>query len=350
MTAAATQWRDSGGYLYLMTNTVRHAMGDDLRELRIGISTAISRMWQGRSGQSLMRTIQKKHHIRAIEVTYGTNGYHPHVHTLLFLDRELTDTDRTELATRWQDAVGDKLGPRYVPDSEHGTRIDESHRTDYIAKLGLEVAAITTKTAKNGNRTMWTVGQDAANGCKDSGAVWARYVRDMFGCRQLFWSKGAKKYFGIKRITDEQIAAESIDVGEPLGVASVLAQWEGRSWDAQAKQNPFWLTRVVAQALEGTASLASLPGQDAQTPEGHVPTKQVDLHPMPWRRNTSTEAFEAPRPSNLPNPEREAWRKHCLLAGHDPDNPPEHYSAPLPVAEYGPEYLDRMFNSAVCSA
>jgi hypothetical protein len=226
----------------------------------------------------MMARIQKRHHIRSIEVTYGENGYHPHVHTLLFLDRELTDTDKSAFAESWKRAVEQELGPRYVPDDEHGTTIDESYRTDYIAKLGLEVAAITTKSAKNGNRTMWTVAADAAGGDKESGAVWARYVRDMFGCRQLFWSKGAKQYFRIQRMTDEQIASDGLAEGTPLGVACVLAQWQGHQWDSQTRANPYWLTEVVTKTLQGAASLAELPGQDVTTPEGHVPIKRYPMN------------------------------------------------------------------------
>jgi hypothetical protein len=352
VTSAATQWRDSGGFLYLMTNTLRHAWDDDLRVLRTHLSKATSRMWQGRAGQSLMARIQKKHHIRSIEVTHGENGYHPHVHMLLFMDRELQDSDKQEFADRWKQSVDLELGSRYVPDDEHGTTIDESHRTDYITKLGLEVAAITTKLAKNGNRMMWTVAADAADGDKQSGAIWARYVRDMFGCRQLFWSKGAKREFGIKQVSDADIAAESIETGEPLGVASVLVQWQGLSWDAQARRNPLWLTQVVTKALEGPAAMATLPGQDESTPEGHIPIKREPLHPVAWRRDTSKDALELPESDwqSRASPEREKWRKHCLTIGLDPDNPPEHYRDVASVPGYGPEYLGRLFDSAVGSA
>jgi hypothetical protein len=335
-----------------MTNTLRHGWADDLFVLRTALSKATSRMWQGRAGQSLMRRIQKRHHIRSIEVTHGENGYHPHVHTLLFLDRELDAADKLDLAERWKHGVEQELGSRYVPDDEHGTTIDESHRTDYIAKLGLEVAAITSKRAKNGNRTMWAVAADAAEGDKASGAIWSAYVRAMFGCRQLFWSKGAKREFGIKHLTDEQIAAETIDAGEPLGVASVLAQWEGTSWDKQAKSNPYWLTHVVTQALQGPAAMATLPGQDATTPEGHVPMQQPQLHPVAWRRDRSKDDPAAAESawSSKPNYEREAWRRRCLLLGNDPDNPPEHYREVPSVPGYGPEYLSRMLDSTVGSA
>jgi hypothetical protein len=309
-------------------------------------------MWQGRSGQQLMGTIKKVHHIRSIEVTHGENGYHPHVHTLLFLDRELTDVDRRELAERWQDSVQAEIGSRYVPDDEHGTTIDESHRTDYIAKLGLEVAAITTKSAKNGNRTMWTVANDAANGEKESAAIWSRYVRDMFGCRQLFWSKGAKKAFGINRMTDEQIVQDVIEVGEPLGVATVLAQWQGKAWDVEVKNNPYWLTKVVSSIVEGAASMAQLPGQDASTPEGHIPMQGAPLHPVPWRRDQQPKpSLAEPKPrTEQVSAEREAWRQYCRDRGDNPDFLPDSYREVPSVSNFGPEYLTQVLQSPVSLA
>ena len=261
-----------------MTNTIRHAWTDDLKVLRTGLSKAFSGMWAGRKGHALKQRIKKVHHIRSIEVTYGQNGFHPHVHTLLLLDHELTEDDKKVLADTWSDAIARELGAGYAPDEQHGTTIDESHRTDYIAKLGLEVAAITSKEAKNGNRTMWAVAADAASGDIESAVIWSKYVRAMFGCRQLFWSKGAKQAFRIQRMTDEQIASDGLAEGEPLGVATVLAQWAGGSWDSQARGDKFWFTRVVAEALRGTSSLAELPGQEAITPHGYVAVKRYPLN------------------------------------------------------------------------
>jgi hypothetical protein len=336
----------------MMTNTLRHAWGDDLQLLRTGLSKSVSRMWQGRAGQALMQRIRKVHHIRSIEVTHGENGFHPHVHTLLFLDRELTDVDRVELGERWQDAVSLELGSRYSPDTEHGTTIDDSHRTDYITKLGLEVAAITTKSAKNGNRTMWTVAADAAAGDKASAAIWSQYVRAMFGCRQLFWSKGAKQAFGINRMTDEELVQDVIDVGEPLGVATVLAQWQGKAWDDQVKRNPFWLTRVVSETVQGAAAMAELPGQDPATPEGHVPLQGLPLHPVPWRRD------QKPKPKLPVGPvsdegaeqvsaQRTEWLQWCREHNY-PDIPiNSEYKTVESVSNFGPEYLTQVLQAPV---
>jgi hypothetical protein len=271
---------------------------------------------------------------------------------LLFLDRELTDVDKRELAERWQDSVQAELGSRYVPDDAHGTTIDESHRTDYIAKLGLEVAAITTKSAKNGNRTMWTVAADAADGDKESAAIWSRYVRDMFGCRQLFWSKGAKKAFGIKRLTDEEIATESLDGGEPLGVATVLAQWQGKNWDAEVKRNPYWLTKVVTQTLQGASAMIALPGQDPTTPEGHIPVQGLPLHPVPWRRD------QQPKPKLICKPagdegaeqvsaQRTEWLQWCREHNYPVVPINSEYKTVESVSNFGPEYLTQVLQSPV---
>jgi hypothetical protein len=231
-------------------------------------------MWQGRAGQVLTAAIGRKHHVRALETTHGSNGFHPHVHAILFVDKELGENERKLLAEAWSHQVSMHLGSRYAPNDAHGTRLDASHRSDYIAKLGLELSAITSKQAKNGNRTMWQVAQAAANGDGPSQGIWRRYARDMKHCRQLCWSKGAKLALGVKRISDRQIADDGIPIGQPIGVAHVLAQWQGQNWDKQARQDRYWLTRVISTSIQGAASIATLPGQDVDTPPGIVAIKR----------------------------------------------------------------------------
>jgi len=321
ITAATTQWRDSGGYVYMVTCTLAHEWTDDLKVLRQGLGKAWSAVWQGREGQARVARLRKVHHVRAIEVTHGQNGFHPHIHALLFLDKELTDDDRQELSNAFRDSVSKLCGPKYSPNVEHGCRVDDSHRTDYIAKLGLEIAAITNKSGKNGNRTMWQVASDAANGDADSSRIWYMFVRAMFGARQLCWSKGARRYFGLHKLTDEQIASDEIPIDEPLGVAVTLAQWDGQSWDANASRDKYWTSKVIEQSLRGAAGLVMLPGQGtAPLQPGHVPRKREKLKPIAWRRDTSKHAFEL-TPEMLAKREQEGqsirqqWRDYCFANG-----------------------------------
>ena len=72
----------------LVTLTVPHALGDDVAYIVDRMSSAWTRLWQGRRGQELRLTLGIWGHIRALEVTHGANGFHPHFHALVFFHPE----------------------------------------------------------------------------------------------------------------------------------------------------------------------------------------------------------------------------------------------------------------------
>lgn len=317
---AIRMWTDSGGFVYMATMTVAHAFGEALKPMREGLAKSWSAMFKGRAGQALVNRIQKRHHIRALEVTHGQNGYHPHIHTLLFLDRELDDDDKRYIAERWKHLVETYLGSAFVPDDEHGCRIEHSHSDSYITKLGLEVSGI-TKRAKHGNRTMWQVAEDAANGDVESQRIWRDYVEEMLGTRMLCWSQGAKKYFYIGELTDEQLAQQAeTKPEEDTGVVTTLATWWGRHWDNMTRE-PFWYTRLMVAANEGIGAIVELSEQErVRAVPGCVEKKQEPLHPLPWRRQTSKEAFEVDDTARnaAAYAEREAFSRWLVEHGGKP--------------------------------
>ena len=270
ITTATRAWREQGGFVYMMTNTVRHSMGDELKWMRTRMSKAFSQLWNGRAGKSRVARMGKKHHIRRVEVTTGENGFHPHVHTLLFVDRQMTDEMKQELRDAWKDAVELRMGSDYVPNDERGTTVELSSLDAYISKLGLELSDMTTKKAKGTSRSMWQVAQDAADGDMQSAGIWSKYAKAMLGCRSLCWSPGARKYFRLARITDERLAElNSLADGEPSGVATCLARWENEEWKRQAKAR-YWLLEVVTATAAGASAIAALPGQIENVPRGAV--------------------------------------------------------------------------------
>lgn len=275
VTTAVAQAVAAGMFVYMATFTIRHGVDDDPKVLRTALSQSFSRMFAGRKGKDRKERIGKLHHIRNIESTWGReSGFHPHIHTILFLSKALSEADCADLRDAWIHSVSitNGFGPGNTPDLEHAVRIDECHRSEYISKLGLEVAAVTGKAAKNGNSTMWEVANLAADGSPEHRTVWHKYVRAMKGCRQLVWSKGAKRAFRIKRIEDDEIAARDSALvdGEPIGVAITLARWEPEAWDGQVKHDAHWLTSIVESANAGTAKVIELPGQSAEPPGGFV--------------------------------------------------------------------------------
>jgi len=245
--------------LSMLTLTVRHAAGFELRKMRKGMSAAWRSLWQGRAGQARKRRWALAHFVRSLEVTHGANGWHPHYHVALFQTREHTEGDVDELREAWAAAVAKHLGAHYAPSWERGIDVRPLSQADYLTKLGLEVASITTKEPRQpGSRSAWQIAQAAARGEVDAVALWREYTEAMRGARQLFWSHGARRALDIgPERTDAELA--------PDGWGYVIAEWDAREWDTEARDR-FWLSRVQAAAALGDEQIKKLPGVASRAP------------------------------------------------------------------------------------
>lgn len=137
--------------------------------------------------------------IRAIEITHGENGWHPHVHFLL-RTTEWTEADRDALQARWEREVVRALGSECRPDDLHGLAWSEpfdakdaASRPRYLAKLGLEIVGI-AKEGRRSSRSTWAVARDAADGDSRSVALWREFLKASRGRRMLEMDERAAEY------------------------------------------------------------------------------------------------------------------------------------------------------------
>lgn len=214
---------------YMLSLTVRHGLGDQLKTVRKGVADAFKRVIRGKPWTKFRKRFGISGYIRALEVTHGSkHGWHPHIHALLLTDANLTEEQTalaTEwLATRWQKCVERSLGPEHRPNLSNGTDFSPCRVADYLSKLGLELTAPgRSKRAKNGNRTPMEIAYDFASELKrDDAELWHDYAESMFRARMLTWSRGLKKRF---RKTDEELV-EGEDA--ETFVAKLI---EGKRWD-----------------------------------------------------------------------------------------------------------------------
>jgi hypothetical protein len=164
--------------------------------------------------------------IRALEATVGANGWHPHLHVLLFTSRALNVAELDDLRAyylcRWSRSVV-RFGYR-EPTAEHGVTIVESHRDDYLAKMGLadELANGAIKEARSGSRTPLQVLADFADtGDAPDLDSWREWVLAMHGARQLTWSRGLRRRYAKEpEKTDAEIVVESGGDEEQVAVIS----------------------------------------------------------------------------------------------------------------------------------
>ena len=218
-----------GLQVFLVTLTIPHGIGDDVAALLDKMTKAWTRLWQGKAGMQLRNALGLFGHIRALEVTHGQNGFHPHFHALMFFHpQQTTLAGWGSLGPRWQKVCVRSGLP--MPDLQHGIKIDGgSKAANYVAKgvwgLESEVTKGHVKSGKNGSRTPFDLLRDFHRGDKAAGALWRVYVDAFAGRRQLHWSVGLKKLLTIAELSDEEIANKPEDERALLLASITDEQW-----------------------------------------------------------------------------------------------------------------------------
>lgn len=254
--------KSMGLHVKLLTLTVPHGIGDDLPTLLEQIRNAWRRTTTGRTGKDIRKLLGIKGTIRALEVTHGQNGFHPHLHVLLFLEQDATNACVQGLFTPlWQDACTKAGLPR--PSDAHGCRVDDgSYAAQYASKWGLEseLTKSHTKRGRNGSRTPWDflrafLGQ--SEGWQQDAHLFRTYAEAFKGQRQLYWSNGLRALLALgEEATDEEVAAVQEDN------ARMLAEITDEQWRAilrtkseaivldMAEEHPEALPVLLASILE----------------------------------------------------------------------------------------------------
>lgn len=200
----------------LMTLTFSHSKDEPLKVLLRKLKNAITMFFGGRQFKDLSKLCKIQYKVRSLEVTYGSNGWHPHFHILLLTH----DTDdlayayRDRLAKYWMHCCESK-GLK-SPSMKHGLDIrDGSYAEEYVAKWGLDYE-MTKGHVKRGRKESLSPFDLLQLSIEDQeifeklpSKLWQEFALSMKGARQLVWSRGLKKLVGIGEKSDEEIANET---------------------------------------------------------------------------------------------------------------------------------------------
>lgn len=279
--------RSRGWEVLFLTLTMRHNAAHSLSGLWDHLSTA----WGGlTTGKGQRAWAQDKDlygvagYLRLVEVTHGENGWHVHVHVLLFCDparASLLALGRNETAVRhgagFSDAEVTALGTSMFlrwreslnvrgirPSLRRGVDIrrvrSDDKIADYFAKqlyhlkgegsTAHDVSGSHGKEAKNGGRTPFGIlanlvqlertGEvDAAGSVERDLALWQTFEKASRGRRQLLWSRGfrADVLAGVEDLSDQDVVDEA-----PGGTE--VAQVDVAVWRQIAKK------RMICDLLE----------------------------------------------------------------------------------------------------
>lgn len=135
---------------WLATFTVRHSASDP-----VSLTRQVRHAWRYVLQSRAWQTFKSEHRcewIAAEEVTYGDNGFHPHIHALLMPRKPIVsygddwpefmqgETEAESLLRElWERAVRRKVGEQHAPDARHGVDMRPCDSSQYLTKLGLEL-------------------------------------------------------------------------------------------------------------------------------------------------------------------------------------------------------------------
>lgn len=210
----------------MLTLTLRHTWADDLTELRRLLTRAWSRFVRGKPWERFKLATGIVGFVRAIEVTHGRRGWHPHLHAMIAgspgwnLRRYAGMLAEVWLRRRWLASVraeGQRDGSKasHVPSWAHALKLSPI-RPGYLEKMGLELVLDRSKRGSHGNRTPWQIADDWRRCRRKRGArLWKTYAASMKGAKFLTWSRALRAWVGLgASVADSTIAA---DRGQPLG-------------------------------------------------------------------------------------------------------------------------------------
>lgn len=141
LSVAIAQAKRLGYHVALVTATLRHNPTDSLMGLIRGLKTAWNDVFSGRFYTYLKSDWGMVGKVVALETTYGLNGWHPHLHALVFFDIPLSSTQiehlRGLVADKWRYSLV-KTGHDATFENGIDVRTAESDIAAYIAKYGRE--------------------------------------------------------------------------------------------------------------------------------------------------------------------------------------------------------------------
>ena len=243
LAAAVSRWTASGGRVVMLTLTMRHKRQDRLDPLWAALGSA----WRSVTSGAVWQAEKAAHGVagwlRVVETTEGANGWHVHVHALLFVRDEVSDSAvaawKKSVFGRWSRALGRAgLRPASLAAQDMHLVVDADAAVgEYLAKgldFGNVVAMEFTQSAGKksraaaGGRTPWDILDSViATGDADDLDRWLEWEATSKGKRQLTWSQGLRELIGLGvEESDDELAAEELGSKDDNVILIPLDQWK----------------------------------------------------------------------------------------------------------------------------
>jgi hypothetical protein len=231
----------------LNTYTLQHYSNDKLEVILKALLEAYRALHAGEWWQNFCEEFGWIGSIKALEVTYGANGWHPHLHEICFVEPNLELEDFTrmhdQLAAQWRKVLQKQ---KCDASFQFGMTVKPTYSdvSEYIAKYGhdpvddtwsaaRELAKASSKRASADGKTPFQMLYDFGQGNKRAGELFIEYTIVFKGKQQLVWSNGLRKYMNF---TDPGLADDEAADQIPPG-AILLARLSQEQWRVILKKD-----------------------------------------------------------------------------------------------------------------
>jgi len=231
---AVDSWESRGNTVVMLTQTFPHYSNQSCKPLLAKFGEARTIQLKSKPWKKIKSTFGLVGFINRTEVTYGSNGWHIHCHTLLFFSGLVT-LSPGQVIPIWQTAC--LSSGLTAPSSAHGVKISTPQdMADYIAKQGKETsnwtieAEMTKGHTKRGGKEGKTP-FDLLRAYRDTKEekykrLFVEYSQAFKGKRQLYWSKGLRDLLAlVPEITDEEAANSQDELDEMFSMIDTAKLW-----------------------------------------------------------------------------------------------------------------------------
>jgi len=231
--------REDDHEILFLTLTAPHDFGQDCAELMDTISGAYSSVFSGRPYRRDREAHGIAHSIRTWDATHGANGWHPHIHAILFVTRETNTVELEELENsfyaRWARAL-EARGSR-TPSRAHGIKLEKVRSADeiagYVMKIEDSSSRVAMELTRGDLKTGWAGGGGKTplevlatfrnTGDFDELELWHEWEKATKGRQFSRWSSGAKEAMGLDELDDQELA--DAEVGGELLYELSSVEW-----------------------------------------------------------------------------------------------------------------------------
>ena len=219
-----------------LTLTTQHAHGEALAD----IWGSVQDSWAYITAHSRYRKIRDKlgiGFVRTVEVMHGRNGWHPHLHVLLFVETPVDPFDTPDeyrsIAQVFHDLWVRRMESKHCRSVRSSVGVDlRPVKADcdkgvgmYCTKAGYEVAMADGKEGRtSASRHPFAIAHDAVEtGDTADIALFREWVRSSHGRRMWTWSQGLRERLGLgEEKSDDELAAEAEERIERICTISPL--------------------------------------------------------------------------------------------------------------------------------